>query len=75
MVPLATPVMREVERTEHPSTRAEMTETFLSVGSLFILLLYYTALACQARRQSRRYFFLDFFTLDQRALAAWDATA
>ena len=47
IVPLATPVMRDVERTEQPSTSAEMTATFFAVLSLFISQAYYTALACQ----------------------------
>ena len=37
MVFLLTPVMRTVERIEHPSTRAETTATCLAVLSLFIL--------------------------------------
>src|SRR3990167_1435633 len=49
IVPFATPVRRDVERTEHPSTSAEMTATCLSVLRRFIMdPSYYTALACQA---------------------------
>ena len=51
MVPLATPVRREVERTEQPSTRAEMTATRLSVVSRFMPPSYYTALARQAESE------------------------
>ena len=49
IVPLATPVRREVERTEQPSTSAEITATRLAVLNLFMVNpSYYTALACQA---------------------------
>jgi hypothetical protein len=37
-----------VDRTEQPSTRAEMTATRLAVLNLFMRPSYYTALACQA---------------------------
>ena len=37
--------------------------------------LYDTALAYQAQKWGTAHLFLDFLTLDQRALAAWDATA
>jgi hypothetical protein len=49
IVPLATPVRRDVERTEHPSTKAEMTATRFATGRRFMVNpSYYTALACQA---------------------------
>jgi hypothetical protein len=51
MVPFATPVMRDVARTEQPSTSAEITETFLAVLILFIYLVYYTALACEGEKR------------------------
>ena len=50
MVPFATPVRRDVERTEQPSTSAEMTATRFAVLNLFMVKSsYYTALACQAK--------------------------
>jgi len=37
MAPLATPVMREVERTEQPSTNADITATSFSMPRLYAL--------------------------------------
>ena len=48
MVPFATPVSRDVDRTEQPSTSAEMTATRLAVLNLFMRPSYFTALAWQA---------------------------
>jgi hypothetical protein len=45
---LRTPVRRDVDRTEQPSTSAEMTATRLAVLNLFMHPSYYTALALQA---------------------------
>src|SRR6478672_8180916 len=68
MVPLATPVRRDVERTEQPSTSAEITATCLSLLSLFMMAqAYQTALACQAESLS---YFAAFFFLPQRFSAA-----
>jgi len=37
MAPLAAPVMREVERTEQPSTNADITAAFFSMLRLYAL--------------------------------------
>src|ERR1700674_1449029 len=42
-----TPVMRSVERMELPSTKDEITESFLSVESVFILVLTFLGWASQ----------------------------
>ena len=49
IAPFETPVSLDVERTEQPSTSAEMTATCFSVLNLFMFLVCFTALACQAR--------------------------
>src|SRR5258708_12971104 len=55
MVPFATPVIRDVARTEQPSTSAEITATFLDVDRRFMMdPSYYTALAYQAESQAHQ---------------------
>src|ERR1035441_3899019 len=41
MAPFDTPVSRDVERTEHPSTSAEMTATFFAVLITFAIIQVY----------------------------------
>ena len=74
IVPFATPVSRDVERTEQPSTSAEMTAICLAVAESisWMDLSYYTALACQAQsdRSTNESYAADVFFFPQRARAA-----
>jgi hypothetical protein len=62
--------MREVERTEHPPTRVEITWTLFAMLSLFIFQVCYTDLAGQEKSVVVRYFVFVFLRFAQRAVAA-----